>query len=121
MLRDVHAVVGWVVVVANALVGSYALAAWRWRSLRGRGLWLAVAAAQGTIALQVVLGVLMVTVEDYEQPDVHVFYGFVALITVGLMYAYRDFWRARRWLELAYGLGGLFLMGLAIRAIVELP
>ncbi|GIU87228.1 MAG: hypothetical protein KatS3mg009_1743 [Acidimicrobiia bacterium] len=121
MLRDVHEVLGWVVVVANAVAGLFALAAWRWRALRGRALWVGVAAAQATVALQVVLGVLLVTVGGLEQPDIHVFYGFVALITVALMYAYRDLWRARRWLELAYGLGGLFLMGLAIRAIVELP
>ena len=40
------------------------------------------------------------------------FYGFVAFITVGLLYSYKYVWKARGWMELAYGLGGLFIMGL---------
>ena len=47
------------------------------------------------------------------------FYGFVAFITVGLLYSYRYVWRARGWMELAYGLGGLFIMGLGIRAVLQ--
>ena len=47
------------------------------------------------------------------------FYGFVAFITVGLLYSYKYVWKARGWLELAYGLGGLFIMGLGIRAVLQ--
>jgi hypothetical protein len=43
------------------------------------------------------------------------FYGFVALITVGIVYSYRQ--QMAQWKYLLYGLGGLFLMGLALRAI----
>jgi hypothetical protein len=44
------------------------------------------------------------------------FYGFVAIITVGILYSYRQ--QLRRHLYLLYGFGGVFLMGLAIRAMV---
>jgi hypothetical protein len=43
----------------------------------------------------------------------------VAFITVGLLYSYRYVWRSRGWMELAYGLGGLFIMGLGIRAVLQ--
>ena len=44
------------------------------------------------------------------------FYGFVAIIAVGIIYSYRQQMRHR--LYLLYGLGGLFVMGLGIRAIL---
>ena len=49
----------------------------------------------------------------------HAFYGFVALATVGIIYSYRH--QVAAHLYLLYGLGGLFLMGLALRAIVISP
>jgi hypothetical protein len=60
-----------------------------------------------------------VTVQDFAQPRFHMFYGFLTFISVGLLYSYKYVWEARGWLELAYGLGGLFIMGLGIRAVVE--
>ena len=42
----------------------------------------------------------------------HAFYGFVALATIGIVYSYRH--QLREHLYLLYGLGGLFLMGLAL-------
>jgi hypothetical protein len=44
------------------------------------------------------------------------FYGFVAIIAVGIIYSYRQQLRHR--LYLLYGLGGLFVMGLGIRALL---
>ena len=44
------------------------------------------------------------------------FYGFVAIIAVGIIYSYRVQMRDR--LYLLYGLGGLFVMGLGIRALL---
>ena len=71
--------------------------------------------------IQVFLGVLLVTRTSTwtGRPRFHMFYGFVAFITVGLLYSYRYVWRARGWMELAYGLGGLFIMGLGIRAVLQ--
>ncbi len=68
------------------------------------------------IFVQVALGVAMVAGEKIDPPEFHMFYGFVALIAVGLIYSYRASLADKRYL--LYGLGGLFLMGLAIRAML---
>jgi hypothetical protein len=118
-LRDLHDGFAWFVVVANALAGGWAMAA-HWRvALRHRTLWWFTAAAELSIFVEVALGVGIVTTEDIETPDFHAFYGFVALATVGLIYSYRQQLASRRYL--LYGLGGLFLMGLAIRSMVVGP
>ncbi len=118
-LRDVHADFSWVVVGANAVVGAWALAAHRYEHLRTRRLWWATVAAELTIVLQVVLGVALVAGQDIEVAQFHAFYGFVALATIGIVYSYRH--QLRPYLHLLYGLGGLFLMGLALRAITISP
>lgn len=118
-LYDVHVVVAWVVVVGNALAGLWALGAHRLPALRHRSLWWFTLGAELAIVAQVILGVLMVTTEDREAPEFHMFYGFVALASVGIIYSYRHQLAGR--LYLLYGLGGLFLMGLAIRAMVIGP
>ena len=75
--------------------------------------------AEAMMLIQVFLGVLLVTVDDYKPPRFHMFYGFVSFITIGLLYSYRYVWKAKGWMELAYGLGGLFIMGLGIRAVLQ--
>lgn len=68
--------------------------------------------------VQVLVGVVLVTSGDYPGlPRLHMFYGFVAFVTVGLAYAYRDQMRGR--VEMLYGLTGLFLMGVGIRALMQ--
>ncbi len=106
----------------NGLAGLYALAAWRWRSLRGRPVWIATITAEVAILIQILLGVAMVVgSKTYASavPRFHMFYGFVAFITVGLLYQYRSSMKGNGRRELLYGLGGLFIMGLAIRAILQ--
>ena len=51
-----------------------------------------------------------------QAPKFHVFYGFVAIMAVGILYSYRQQMRDR--LYLLYGGGGLFVMGLGIRALL---
>ena len=119
MLLDIHEVWGYAAIVANFLAGVHLLVAWRVTRLRNRFLWWPTIVAEAMMMIQVVLGVLLVSVEDFEPPRFHMFYGFVAFITVGLLYSYRYVWKARGWLELAYGLGGLFIMGLGIRAVLQ--
>ena len=118
-LRDVHVVGAWVVVVGNGLAGVWALGAHRWPALRNPSLWWFTAAAEIAIAVEVVLGVVLVAREDRDAPQFHAFYGFVALASVGIIYSYRHQLAGRRYL--LYGLGGLFLMGLGIRAMVIGP
>jgi hypothetical protein len=118
-LRDLHVAGAWVVIVGNAVAGSWALAAHRWPALRHRALWWFTAVAEIAIAVEVVLGVILVAREDREAPQFHMFYGFVALASVGIIYSYRQQLAGRRYL--LYGLGGFFLMGLGIRAMVIGP
>ena len=120
MLLESHRTLGYAAIYANAAAGLWMLAAWRIPALRRPAWrWWPVIAAEALMMTQVVLGVLLVSVEDYAPPRFHMFYGFVAFITVGLLYSYRYVWKARGWMELAYGLGGLFIMGLGIRAILQ--
>ena len=118
MLFDLHRAWGYAAIVANFLAGVYTLIAWRVPRLRNRWLWWPTIIAEAMMLIQVFLGVLLVSAEDYEPPRFHMFYGFVAFIAIGLLYSYRYVWRAANRMELAYGLGGLFIMGLGIRALL---
>jgi hypothetical protein len=119
-LHDAHVAGAWVVVIGNALAGAWALGAHVGVArLRRPSLWWFTAAAEIAIAVEVLLGVLLVAREDRDAPQFHAFYGFVALASVGIIYSYRHQLAGRRYL--LYGLGGLFLMGLGIRAMVIGP
>ena len=74
-------------------------------------------AAEAMMMLQVLVGTILVVSKDYAAPRFHMFYGFLAFITVGLAYQYRTQMRGRA--EMLYGLVGLFLMGLGIRAVMQ--
>ena len=119
MLRDLHANGAWVVVISNGVAGVWALAANWIEALRGRALWGFTVFAQLTIFVQVILGVATMTADDIEVEQFHMFYGFIALVGVGLLYSYRHQLADHRYL--LYGGGGLFLMGLAIRAMTIEP
>ncbi len=118
-LRQAHAEFAWVVVATNAVVGLWALAAHQQERLRTRALWRATLAAELTIFVEVSLGVALVALQDHEVAQFHAFYGFVAILAVGIVYSYRQALQPH--LYLLYGLGGLFLMGLALRAITISP
>jgi hypothetical protein len=115
-LLDVHAGWAWVVVISNGLAGVWALAAHRWPSLRSKALWWFTIFAEVSVFIQVGLGVGLVAGQKLKAPKFHLFYGFVAIIAVGLIYSYRQQMRHR--LYLLYGGGGLFVMGLGIRAML---
>lgn len=115
-LASAHDVGAWVVVVGNAVAGLWALGAHRVEALRVRALWVFTAVAEVAIFAQVALGVAYQNVEDVEPTAFHTLYGFSALFGVGILYSYRN--QIRDKVYLLYGLGGLFLMGLGIRAMV---
>ena len=116
-LRDFHEVFGYVAIVANGIAGLVALAAWRLQRWRGRWVWIVTIVAEGMMLLEVVIGVILVASDRYVGARFHMFYGFLTFLTVGLAYQYRDSMRNRT--ELLYGLVGLFMMGLGIRAVFE--
>jgi hypothetical protein len=66
--------------------------------------------------VQVAFGVAMVNKQKIEFPAFHAFYGFVAIMAVAIIYSYRLQLKGR--VYLLYGFGGLFLMGLGIRAML---
>ena len=103
-------------IIGNGLAGAWALGANWWTPLRTRALWWFIALAEVTVFVQVTLGVILVNKYKLEFPKFHAFYGFVAIIAVAIIYSYRQQLRHR--LYLLYGLGGLFLMGLGIRAML---
>jgi len=116
LLHDLHQSFGWVTIIANGLAGLWCLASLRIPALRSRALWWFVGIAQLTMMVQVILGVLLITVEEAEPVQFHMFYGFVALIAIGIIYSYRQQMMHR--IYLLYGLGSFFVMGLGIRAML---
>lgn len=114
-LAGVHRGWAWVVIAGNALAGLWALAAHRWASVRAKALWWFTAAVQLATFVQVFLGVAMVA--GKKVPDnlhFHMLYGFSTIVAIGIIYSYRHQLRDRMYL--LYGFGGLFLMGLGLRA-----
>jgi hypothetical protein len=118
-LLDIHEGWAWVVVLGNAAAGLWALAAHWIEPLRVKALWGFTIAAELAIFVQVGLGVALVAGEGIEPPEFHMFYGFVAIVAVGIIYSYRA--QIEQWRYLLYGFGGLFLMGLGIRAMLVGP
>jgi hypothetical protein len=112
---DTHNWLGFIAVVANGIAGVVALIAWRVPRWRGRWVWIMTIVAEVLFMIDVVLGTVLVAAYKYKPSGVHMFYGFLVFLTVGLAFQYRDAMRGR--LELLYGLVGLFLMGLGIRAV----
>ncbi len=122
-LFDLHASWAWVVIVTNGLAGVWALVANKVPALRDglaeRAMWSLTIVAQLAIVVQVTLGAVLLQEDGREAPSMHVFYGFVALASVGIIYSYRQ--QLTEWRYLLYGYGGLFLMGLGIRAYFLTP
>jgi hypothetical protein len=116
-VRDVHAAWAWFVIIGNGLAGAWSLAAHRWPQMRSRALWWFVGLVQVGVFVQVTLGVVLVSKYKREAAQFHQFYGFVAVIAVAILYSYRASLKHK--LYLLYGFGGLFLMGLGIRAILK--
>ena len=115
-LLNLHTSWAWVVIIGNALAGIWALLAHKMETLRTRALWWYTGVAQFSIFVQVTLGVIMVNKNKLEFPAFHAFYGFVAIIAIAIIYSYRAQLKSR--VYLLYGFGGLFIMGLGIRAML---
>lgn len=116
MLLDLHTSWTWFVIISNGLAGLWALGAHRIQAMRTRALWFFTGLAQVTVFVQVVFGVALVNRHKLEFPAFHAFYGFVGVIAVAIIYSYRN--QMKHKLYLLYGFGGLFLMGLGIRAML---
>lgn len=116
MLLDLHQQWSWFVIIANGSAGLWALGAHRFPAVRSRALWWYTLVAQLTMFVQVGLGVALVNREKLEFPQFHAFYGFVGIMAISIIFSYRNQMKHR--LYLLYGFGGLFVMGLGIRALL---
>ena len=116
-LHDLHRALAWFLVLANAAVGIWALVAQYVPVLRVRPLWWAIGVAELSAFAIAIVGVLMVNRYDIELDQFHALYGFSAIVAVGILYSYRGSPFVKDKVYLLYGLGGLFIMGLGIRAM----
>jgi hypothetical protein len=116
LLLDIHKSWAWFVIVSNGLAGLWSLGAHRWPTLRSRAMWWFTAGAEATILVQVIFGITLLNHYKLHAPKFHMFYGFVALIAITILYSYRV--QLKHKLYLLYGFGGLFVMGLGIRAML---
>lgn len=117
-LLDIHITWAYVLIVSNGLAGVWSLSAHYQPGLRTRALWWFIVFAEVAVFIQVALGVGLIAGEKLSAPKFHLFYGFVAIIAVGILYSYRDAPWMRNRLYQWYGVGGLFVMGLGIRAVL---
>ena len=115
-LLEVHTSWSWIMIIGNGLAGLWALVAHKNIALRSRALWWFTGIAQVAVFVQVVLGVAVVNRDKIEYPAFHAFYGFVAIIAIAIVYSYRAQLKSKMYL--LYGFGGLFIMGLGIRAML---
>jgi hypothetical protein len=116
-LTELHEALAWFLVLSNAAVGVWALAAQRLEPLRKRALWWAIAVAQSSTFAIAIVGVLIVNRTGVELDSFHALYGFSTIIAVGILYSYRGSPFVKDKLYLLYGVGSLFIMGLGIRAM----
>ena len=115
-LLELHTSSAWIVIIGNAIAGVWALVAHKNLAMRSRALWWFIGLVQFTVFVQVALGVAVVNRDKIEYPAFHAFYGFVAIIAIAIIYSYRAQLKSRAYL--LYGFGGLFIMGLGIRAML---
>lgn len=116
-LLELHTGWAWVVIIGNGLAGLWALGAHWQPAFRMRALWWFTAFVQAAVFVQVILGVILVAAQHLQVERFHMFYGFVAVVAVAIIYSYRS-QVAARFRYLLYGGGGIFVMGLGIRALL---
>jgi len=118
VLSTLHLIACWVLVIGNGLAGAWALASAQLPRLRGPQLWWFTAFVETWVFVQVTLAAVHLDARNGGPQNFHVFYGVLTATTVGVLYGYRNQLKGQR--HLLYGWGGLFIMGLGIRALVLL-
>ncbi|MBM45740.1 MAG: hypothetical protein CL458_05715 [Acidimicrobiaceae bacterium] len=118
MLGKLHLLACWVLVVGNGAAGAWSLTAIRFPKLQNSWLWRFTACVQIWVLVQVTLAATYLNAGEGEAESFHVFYGVLSAVTVAVLYSYRS--QLSRYLHALYGWGGLFIMGLGIRALVLL-
>ncbi len=114
-LDGVFRIVTIVAAVANGLAGVWGLLAHRDERWRRSAFWPATYLCQAVLAAQVVLGAVIVRDLSADERGLEPFYLFGSLAAIGILHAYRA--QIEEWRFLLYGFGGLFLMGMSLRAL----
>ena len=114
--RVTHEVIEWSMVLLNAVAGVWSLQAYRNKLFRLPILSWLTAIAQIMVLAHLFSGVALASSENIEVPKFHLLYWSAAVLSVGVIYGYRNQLDNRRYL--LYGFAGLFLMGLGIRSML---
>ena len=114
--RVTHEVIEWSMVLLNAVAGVRSLQAHRNKLFRLPILSWLTAIAQIMVLAHLFSGVALASSENIEVPKFHLLYWSAAVLSVGVIYGYRNQLDNRRYL--LYGFAGLFLMGLGIRSML---
>ncbi len=118
MLGKLHLLACWVLVVGNGAAGTWSLAAIRFPRLKNRLLWQFTAFVQIWVLVQVTVAATYLNAGEGDAESFHVFYGVLSAVTVAILYSYRS--QLSQHMHALYGWGGLFIMGLGIRALLLL-
>jgi len=114
-VNEIHSVWGYIAAGISGLVGLWGVII-RNRNPVPRAFYWGVGVATAGLLVQVVLGVMSMTILGLDPGNQHVFYGVVIAVTFSFVYIYRTQFRKRP--GLYYGLLLLFTMGLSIRGIM---
>jgi hypothetical protein len=116
-VRDFHGLWSQVAIWVSGLVGIWGVSI-RNRERPPRVFSWAVGVAAVALLTQVVTGVIVMTAEDLDPGQQHVFYGILIAVSFAFAYIYRAQFRKRpAWY---YGLLLLFTMGLGIRGMMTM-
>ena len=118
MLGTFHVFACWVLVIGNGLAGIWALTANRLSWLQTVWLWWFTGFFQLCVFVQLTIAALHLNANEGAPQSFHVFYGVLSAVTVAILYSYKN--QMKQHQNALYGWGGLFIMGLGIRALVLL-
>ena len=118
LVRSLHEILAWAVIFVGFAVGVWATAAHWVDGARTSALWPAHHVFHFLVAAQVGCGAVLVGFTDVNADNEHMFYGFLCFVGIGIIVGYRHL---SEYKYLLYGIGALFVMGLAIRALLLPP
>ncbi|MGB3736516.1 MAG: hypothetical protein WA964_16265 [Ilumatobacter sp.] len=115
-LNELHRWLAWFLIGSNGTVGLWAIVAQYVPAVRHRVLWWATGIAQTSTMVIAAVGALIVNRRGIELDSFHALYGFSTIFSVAILYSYRNSPFISDKIHLLYGCGGLFIMGLGLRA-----
>lgn len=115
-MAELHLPFVWAVVVLNGAAGLWVSTANWVETARRREMWWFVIATQVVTSLQVAFSMIVNRGDDPAVADFNPFYGALVLMSIGILFSYRQ--QVHEHLYLLYGLGSLWIMGLTLRTIL---